>query len=122
MKAKKKAKREVKWIKELRSGEYSQSGGQLKNESGFCCLGVGCKIFLKPDEWKDSDKISQKLRIKLGLKTDSGTYTINNTRYSLTSKNDNGKTFNEIADIITSIPKNLFKGDVEAELKKLLNK
>lgn len=33
-----------KWVKALRSGEYSQTHGKLKDDSGFCCLGVACDV------------------------------------------------------------------------------
>jgi len=40
------------WVSALRSAEYSQTKGRLQNESGYCCLGVACDIFI-PDEMKD---------------------------------------------------------------------
>lgn len=27
------------WLSALRSGDYSQARGQLKNQLGYCCLG-----------------------------------------------------------------------------------
>lgn len=30
----------AKWVAALRSGKYQQTTGQLRNEKGFCCLGV----------------------------------------------------------------------------------
>ena len=33
-----------KWISALRSGDYSQSGGLLRDREGFCCLGVLCDV------------------------------------------------------------------------------
>jgi len=33
-----------KWVKALRSGEYSQAIGKLQTYAGFCCLGVLCKV------------------------------------------------------------------------------
>lgn len=35
------------WVKALRSGEYKQSEGSLKNKDGFCCLGVLCDLAAK---------------------------------------------------------------------------
>jgi hypothetical protein len=32
------------WINALESGEYPQTTGVLKDENGFCCLGVLCEI------------------------------------------------------------------------------
>lgn len=35
-----------KWVKALRSGRYSQTQETLQDESGHCCLGVACEIFI----------------------------------------------------------------------------
>lgn len=32
------------WVKVLRSGEYLQAIGKLRNGIGYCCLGVACEI------------------------------------------------------------------------------
>lgn len=32
------------WLSALRSGDYSQARGQLKNQLGYCCLGVLCDL------------------------------------------------------------------------------
>lgn len=43
----------AKWVAALRSGEYKQGTGKLKNEKNeFCCLGVLCDTRFK--EFKDS--------------------------------------------------------------------
>lgn len=34
----------VKWIKALRSGSYLKTSGALRNDVGFCALGVLCDI------------------------------------------------------------------------------
>ncbi len=40
-----------KWVEALRSGEYKQGKGTLRtNNNLFCCLGVLCDI-LSPDKW-----------------------------------------------------------------------
>jgi hypothetical protein len=39
-----------KWTAALRSGEYGQSSCVLKDDNGFCCLGVLCDIINK-DGW-----------------------------------------------------------------------
>ncbi len=33
-----------KWIAALRSGKFTQSKNRLKDDKGYCCLGVGCII------------------------------------------------------------------------------
>lgn len=40
-------KREIqKWVDALRSGEYQQTRGVLESATGFCCLGVACKVLI----------------------------------------------------------------------------
>lgn len=39
-----------KWVKELRSGNYSQTRTILQDVDGFCCLGVACSIFIPEDK------------------------------------------------------------------------
>lgn len=36
-----------KWVDALRSDEYDQCTGQLRNDSGFCCLGVATDVAMK---------------------------------------------------------------------------
>jgi len=36
-----------KWVNALRSGEHSQTQGNLKDDTGYCCLGVLCDIYSK---------------------------------------------------------------------------
>lgn len=45
------------WVDALRSGEYKQTKGNLRTDSGFCCLGVLCDLYAKhkPACWKPSD-------------------------------------------------------------------
>jgi hypothetical protein len=45
------------WLDALRSGQYKQTVGRLKDSEGYCCLGVLCDV-LKGDlgsEWGDAD-------------------------------------------------------------------
>lgn len=45
----------ARWVAALRSGEYEQATGQLRNEHGeFCCLGVLCDL-LQPSDWNRPD-------------------------------------------------------------------
>lgn len=41
-----------KWVAALRSGEYKQGTGYLKNGNCYCCLGVACVISGIPIEPK----------------------------------------------------------------------
>lgn len=34
------------WIAALDSGEYKQTKGMLNHNGRYCCLGVGCKLFI----------------------------------------------------------------------------
>ena len=40
------------WVKRLRSGDYDQTRGQLKNSEGHCCMGVLCDV-IDPEEWTE---------------------------------------------------------------------
>jgi len=37
----------TKWVAALRSGEYEQTGGMLRSNNGYCCLGVLCDLYAK---------------------------------------------------------------------------
>jgi hypothetical protein len=37
-------KYKAEWLKALRSGEYQQARGKLYDGTGYCCLGVLCKV------------------------------------------------------------------------------
>jgi len=37
----------TKWVDALKSGEYEQTVGALRNEWGYCCLGVACDVAIK---------------------------------------------------------------------------
>jgi len=39
-----------KWIEALKSGEYKQTDGKLRQDNRFCCLGVLCDI-IDPSKW-----------------------------------------------------------------------
>jgi len=32
------------WVKALRSGDFKQGRGKLRNGDGYCCLGVLCQV------------------------------------------------------------------------------
>lgn len=37
-----------KWVDALRSGEFKQTTGRLRNDAGeYCCLGVACEVAIK---------------------------------------------------------------------------
>lgn len=40
------------WVKALRSGEYSQATGNLQKDNSYCCLGVACIVLIPESELK----------------------------------------------------------------------
>lgn len=95
-----------KWVKALRSGKYEQGSMFLQCKNTYCCLGVLCDIAKKEKIKVNHDNgelngmtLGDQFKVKQwsGLKTNSGDY---NSDVSLTSMNDDGKTFKEIATFI----------------------
>lgn len=39
-----------KWIRELYSGSWKQTRSVLQDDSGYCCLGVACELFIPKDK------------------------------------------------------------------------
>ena len=116
----------TKWLGALRSGEYKQADGYLKIDGKFCCLGVACEIS-GLGEWIEESPLAPKassyniegenpvnsvlpetVRGWLGLESVEGAI-LNGEGFSLTYRNDNGYSFEKIADIIESTPTGLFK-------------
>jgi len=108
-----------KWVKALRSGEYTQTANNLQYGARHCCLGVLCEIGSKEGlsvRTTDNGDIvgtslnSQKsIKDWSGMKTKSGGYTEKNgeTVY-LTDLNDEKEyTFEQIADVIEKEWENL---------------
>ena len=116
----------AKWLEALRSGNYKQTTGVLKNDEGFCCLGVLCDIMdnskwsgtLDPDGdayfymfsngKEELTDINSKVKDSLGLlKTVTVSYEDNYASYQdtigqvLIDKNDSiGASFEDIANYI----------------------
>ena len=38
-----------KWTAALRSNKYQQTINHLQDADGYCCLGVACELFIKPE-------------------------------------------------------------------------
>lgn len=103
------------WVAALRSGEYQQTRGTLRDDNGFCCLGVACDLYYGRDRWESRNglgyfisdmctSLPDDVRRALGLRDVEGNY----SHGSLMLLNDEGATFSEIVDIIESEPKGLF--------------
>ena len=117
-----------KLVNALRSGEYAQIIGALHKDSGFCCLGVACDLFIKETDtspgWTKSiwggftqsfdDEtavLPDRVRVWLGFRTNQGNFTPvvgAQGSFSLASANDSGVSFQEIADMIEAEPDGLF--------------
>lgn len=115
-----------KWVEALRSSEFGQCVGQLRENDEFCCLGVGCEVFRRAEglgEWvetagdvknfsifhkTESGCLPGIVKDWLGLAEDSGDLIdvldvdedFSND-YSLIDLNDNDRlNFDQIADVI----------------------
>lgn len=104
-----------KWVAALRSGEFTQGTGRLvardpdTNEViGHCCLGVACVLAQRATGvgFVERELPPRRVQRWLGLSTVEGTI---EGDFSLVEHNDNnGVTFDEIADLIESEPEGLF--------------
>lgn len=111
------------WVAALRSGDYRQTKGALRDSDGFCCLGVLCEITKEEtglewtvDGWFDGSRIGLGGRISETVGIREATIpleTIPPTQrhlagdprtvkrdYWLSDLNDRGFTFDQIADLI----------------------
>lgn len=101
-----------KWVSALRSGDYQQTKNYLHTDNGFCCLGVLCDLYGKEHnvEWdlvEDEDHNYYRFQdgeasLPLSVIEWAGVEDTNPSipGKSLAELNDNGSTFNEIADLI----------------------
>ena len=108
-----------KWVEALRSGKYSQGKGTLQNRAGYCCLGVACDVYEKEtgNELPKNDEdfyeghilfgAFEQVKDWLNLKTSNANFG-EGSQDNLVAKNDRGNTFDEIAEVIESEPKDLF--------------
>ena len=103
-----------KWVDALRSGEYEQTTNLLRDDKGFCCLGVLCDIS-GLGEWKRDENGNYTFHVPGSVEYTFPPYAVDDAlgviaRYiglnsdinalMLSSLNDTGKTFPEIADEI----------------------
>jgi hypothetical protein len=98
------------WINALRSGEYAQTRKALRDDKGYCCLGVLCD--LTGGEWTRilrratyNNEIYDAALESVGLSDDEGISGVNiivgGENSCLIDLNDNARlTFNEIADLL----------------------
>lgn len=105
------------WLAALRSGEYKQGIGSLKEDNRYCCLGVLCdlaakdgigdwcgKMFHDTDGYKynfDDFILTDGVRIWAGMRDRSGYFPETHPyRGSLSEVNDAGVPFPQIANLI----------------------
>ena len=98
-----------KWISALRSGKYKQGKKKLRVGDSYCCLGVACEV-LGIEGVKDPEGYycysnlfavaPMRVVEALGLINEVGSRNDGST--NLTRLNDEGKTFEEIADELES--------------------
>ena len=114
-----------KWVEALRSGEYRQTTGVLRDRDGFCCLGVLCDIAEKGTwiiengsrffyEGRDLNYFCSAAALPepvlrlAGLRTKAGRIS-ESEGHSLSEMNDAGCSFARIADLIEAEPEGLFE-------------
>ncbi len=102
------------WVAALRSGQYKQGTGQLRQGDKFCCLGVLCNLHAQAhpgiaaaqrelDGYLGEDVfLPKQVQEWAGMKNDNGSG-VSSPLYqntSLAELNDYGYTFTQIAKII----------------------
>ena len=115
-----------KWVAALRSGEYKQGKGRLRQGDCFCCLGVACDLYQKDvgDLEVKSDRVGvysydeetgilkKKVSAYFGLKHECPFLKGIDEEQSLANMNDAGTDFNTIADIIEQHQDTLFVAEI----------
>jgi hypothetical protein len=114
----------AKWLAALRSGEYKQTTRQLRCDDSFCCLGVLSDLHAKDTgngEWEEEDGVlyyesegyaksdilpypvvdwsgltDSSPCVRVGITDSKG----EGSKMMLAELNDEGSTFEEIADLI----------------------
>jgi hypothetical protein len=108
------------WIEALRSNEYEQTTAYLRTQQGYCCLGVLCDLYAWEHddvEWDRSNNgnsyefldayqaLPDKVMKWAGLSHADPYYVVadeetGERNIHLSTVNDNGSTFEEIAQLI----------------------
>lgn len=100
-----KADLKAKWVEALRSGEYKQTQGRLRDSDSFCCLGVLCDL-VQPKGWKRLGGSESgywqhgDAYAVLPLNIERSTKLTVEEGGMLALLNDSGKSFREIAKVI----------------------
>ena len=101
-----KPKIKERWLAALRSGRYAQTTHSLRDDAGFCCLGVLCDVF-DPDAWEHGKTYGGAMGVlptsvveATDLPDEDADVTVGERRTTLSNLNDEGYTFAEIAELI----------------------
>lgn len=103
------------WLTALRSGEYEQGHGNLRNGDKFCCLGVLCDLAVKHSGLPIEVMLANgrlmgydecfiypptSVIIWSGIESFNGRFTVNGKEDFLDVLNDSEFSFAQIADVI----------------------
>ncbi len=102
------------WLEALRSGKYKQTTGCLKNEKGYCCLGVLSDLYAKQfninwvpvENYKREEILDHGALLADPIQEWAELHNRNPRIYdyehskTLSDLNDEGNSFKEIADFI----------------------
>src|SRR5258706_10056996 len=94
----------TKWLAALHSGEYKQTTKVLKDDYGYCCVGVLCHLYCQEKNvmWENNKLFGIRTTLPFEVQKWSGLNRDNPIveNSSLAEINDSGLSFNQIADII----------------------
>lgn len=109
------------WLKALESGDYKQGRIYLNRDNKYCCLGVGCDLFLKHTVQIDGDYMGNNTQYErcdctaprslieiLKLRDKFGSPKNHSFRPLVTLNDKLKKNFAEIAKIIRDNPEEYF--------------
>ena len=90
-----------KWVAALRSGQYKQGRGRLRQEDKYCCLGVLCDLSpIGTWESVESGIVYFGADVLTPNAVDEWACLYGSQIATLATLNDEGKSFSEIADYI----------------------
>lgn len=94
------------WLTALRSGDYQQGQGYLRQGDQYCCLGVLCDLYGKAvgPEWDEYDSggvyAMHCADTTLPIQVQKWADLMSPNPIDLIALNDDGSTFEELANII----------------------
>lgn len=97
------------WLTALRSGDYQQGQGYLRQGDQYCCLGVLCDLYGKAvgPEWEEDHRYDAQqvhsmhcVDTTLPIQVQRWADLMSPNPLDLAALNDDGSTFEELANII----------------------